>query len=235
MKNIRNMVLDILYPPRCPVCGRILADRTWMVCPECRDVFHPITENYCMKCGKPVKESEEYCGDCTEKVREFRRGRGAFLYNMQMKQSLMKYKYYGSREYGRYYAWQICRYLGKEIRNWNPDLIVPVPLHRRKQRMRGFNQAAELAKYIGKTMKIPVAEDVAVKKKETRSQKTLSAKERKRNLENAFEVKCALNGLKIVIIDDVYTTGSTVEALAVAMKEKGAAEVYFITLCTGQI
>ena len=125
--------------------------------------------------------------------------------------------------------------MGREIRNWNPDLIVPVPLHRRKRKLRGFNQSAELAVQAGKLLGIPVAEDVVIKKKETKAQKKLSADERKRNLKDAFEVQCALNGLKVLIVDDVYTTGSTVEALAAAMKEKGAAEVYFITLCTGQI
>lgn len=235
LKKLLKRVLDVLYPPRCPVCGGILADSRWMVCPECKGVFHPVTEHYCMKCGRPVKEQEEYCKDCQGKVREFRRGRSVFLYNAQMKKSLMRYKYHGSREYGRYYAWQIYRYMGREIRNWNPDLIVPVPLHRRKRKLRGFNQSAELAVQAGKLLGIPVAEDVVIKKKETKAQKKLSADERKRNLKDAFEVQCALNGLKVLIVDDVYTTGSTVEALAAAMKEKGAAEVYFITLCTGQI
>ena len=126
-----------------------------------------------MKCGKPVNETEEYCSECRHRERKFIRGRSVFLYNAQMKNSLLRYKYYGSREYGKYYAESMCRYVGRDIKSWRPDVIIPVPLHRRKKRMRGFNQAADLAERIGKILGIPVAEDVIYKSRETRSQKKL--------------------------------------------------------------
>ena len=122
---------------------------------------------------------EEYCSECRHRERKFIRGRSVFLYNAQMKNSLLRYKYYGSREYGKYYAESMCRYVGRDIKSWRPDVIIPVPLHRRKKRMRGFNQAADLAERIGKILGIPVAEDVIYKSRETRSQKKLDAEERK--------------------------------------------------------
>lgn len=235
MKEIKEICLDILYPPRCPACNGILVDKNRNICPECESSFHPITEDYCLKCGKPVAENEEYCTECRHRDRSFIRGRGVFLYNAQMKQSLLRYKYYGSREYGKYYAEAICRYAGAEIRNWKPDVIIPVPLHKRKKRMRGFNQAADLARRIGKILRIPVAEDIVYKVRETRSQKKLGADERKRNLRDAFRTTCPVNGLRIVIVDDVYTTGSTVEAMTECLLENGAEAVFFVTLSTASI
>lgn len=233
--KIKEICLDILYPPRCPVCNGILRDRQRNICPECENLLHPLTKHYCMKCGKPVKETEEYCTQCSTVHRSFERGRGVFLYNTQMKQSLLRYKFFGSREYGKYYAEAICRYVGRDIRRWNPDVIVPVPLHRRKMKMRGFNQAADLAERTGSLLQIPVAEWLVYKEKETRSQKKLDARERKQNLKDAFQASYPVNGLRILLMDDVYTTGSTVEAMTECLLENGAEAVFFVTLCMGSI
>lgn len=231
----RQMLLEALYPSRCPVCDKILRDRRRWTCPECSGAFHVIRKNYCLKCGKPVAEDTEYCEDCAGRKREFCQGRGVFLYNNQMKQSLLRYKYYGSREYGWYYAEEICRYVGEQIKRWAPDILVPVPLTRRKKRIRGFNQAEDLAEKLAQLLDIPAAGGLVVKKKETRSQKKLNAVERMGNLRDAFLVMESVQGLKVLIIDDVYTTGSTVETLAKCLRESGATAVYFVTLCIGQI
>lgn len=231
MKNIKEKCLDILYPPRCPACNGILEDSSKNICPKCEQTFHPVSEHYCLKCGKPVAETEEYCEECRNRDRKFSQGRGIFLYNTQMKQSLLRYKYYGSREYGKYYAEAICRYAGADIMRWQPDVIVPVPLHRRKKRMRGFNQAADLAERTGKLLGIPVTEEIVYKIKETRSQKKLDADERKRNLKNAFRTVTSVKGLRILIVDDVYTTGNTMEAMSECLLEGGAEAVFFVTLC----
>ena len=104
MKKIFYSILDVLYPGRCPVCHRILKDKRTSVCPECRDTFRPVRGHYCLKCGKPVKPDEEYCRECGKGTRSFDRGRGVFLYDGIMRRSLVRYKYYGCREYGDYYG-----------------------------------------------------------------------------------------------------------------------------------
>lgn len=227
--------LNILYPRRCPVCNQILNENGRKICTVCEKALHPILKDYCLKCGRPVASEMEYCRECRTTHREFERGRGVFLYNNQMKRSLLRYKYYGNREYGEYYADSICRYLEREIRTWNPDLIVPVPMYPGKQRERGFNQAADLAGRIGKNLEIPTADGIVRKIRNTKSQKKLSAVERKQNLRTAFQVTERVDGLKILVIDDVYTTGSTIEAMAHVLRESGARMVFFATLCTGQI
>ena len=199
MNKYVNAFLNILYPRHCPVCHRILKNQKTLICPECETVFCRIGEDYCLKCGKPVKKQEEYC-----------------------------------REYGDYYADAVCKYTGKDIMRWKPDVIVPVPLTGRKQRMRGFNQSAYLADRVGEQLQIPVAYGLVKKIRNTKSQKKLNAAQRKRNLADAFRAEENIRGLTVLVIDDVYTTGSTVDAMAQCLKGAGAEQVYFITLCAGQ-
>ena len=232
MKIIQT-TLNILYPRHCPVCHRILLDQNGLACPECRNVFQPINRDYCLKCGKPVKPEEEYCPECRKHRRIFDQGRCGFAYTDRMRQSLLRYKYYGSREYSTYYGIALCRILGETVRQWNPDVIIPIPLYPRTKRMRGFNQAEELAGELGKNLHIPVATDILVKVRETRSQKKLSAEERKQNLQGAFHAKQPVKGLTILLADDVYTTGSTMETAALCLREAGAEKVYFVTLAAG--
>ena len=182
-----------------------------------------------------MKAEEEFCPECRKVHREFDRGRGVFLYNNRMRQSLLHYKYYGNREYGEYYAASICGYMEREICTWSPDLIIPVPMYPRKQRERGFNQAADLASKAGRQFGLPAPDGIVRKTKNTRSQKKLSAVERKQNLRAAFQVTERMDGLRILVMDDVYTTGSTMEAMAHVLKEAGADKVFFVTLCMGQI
>ena len=204
MNKYVNVFLNILYPRHCPVCHRIL------------------------------KDQEEYCGECSALCRSFDQGKSVFIYNGKLRQSLVRYKYYGCREYGDYYADAVCRYTGKDIRRWQPDVIVPVPLTNRKQRMRGFNQSAYLADRVGEQLQIPVAYGLVKKVRSTKSQKKLNAAQRRQNLADAFRAEENIRGLTVLVIDDVYTTGSTVDAMARCLKEAGAEHVYFITLCTGQ-
>ena len=234
MKKIIRIFLNILYPRHCPVCHGILKDQESLVCPECENGINRVGSHYCLKCGKPVKAQEEYCAACRGHKRAFDRNRSVFLYDGKLRQSLVRYKYYGAREYGDFYAESVCRFIGDEIRRWDPDVLIPIPLTAAKQRMRGFNQAGYMAERIGTKLEIPVSHDLLKKIHETRSQKKLNAAQRKQNLRNAFCVKEDLHGYTVLVIDDVYTTGSTMEAAALCLKAAGAEKVYCITLCTGQ-
>lgn len=167
--------------------------------------------------------------------REFDRGRSVFFYNDKMQAVTASVINTYGNETMRNIMRSLCHYMEREIRMWKPDLIVPVPMHPRKQRERGFNQAADLAEKAGGILKIPMSDQVVKKTKATRSQKKLNAAERKQNLRMAFQATERLDGLRILVIDDVYTTGSTIEAMAHVLKAAGADKVFFVTLCTGQI
>ena len=234
MNQIFERFLNVLYPRCCPVCHKVLKDQDRLICERCEKKIRPIGQPRCCKCGKPVQEMQEYCTDCAGHPHIYEQGRGIFLYDDRMSQSVTRYKYYGCREYGEFYARAMYVYAGRDLQRWKPDLIVSVPLHKSKKRMRGFDQAGLLAEKLGEYTGLPVEGDLVKKIKKTRSQKKLSAFERRRNLEAAFEVTGTLNGEKILIIDDVYTTGSTVDAMAQCLKKKGAGKVYFLTVCIGR-
>ena len=103
--------LNLLYPRRCPLCHRILKDSHALICPECAGDLRPIQGARCYKCGKPVSEEEEYCRDCKAAPGAFDQGRGIFLYDDRMKYSIMKYKYFGCREYSRFTE-EHCIFMG---------------------------------------------------------------------------------------------------------------------------
>lgn len=233
MKRFLEKMSDIFYPRRCPVCQKILKDQKRMICPQCGTMLHPIGHPRCFKCGKPV-EKGEFCRDCQKRKHMFEQGRGIFVYDSSMRRSVTRYKYYGCREYGDFYAKAMYRYAKMELREWKPDLIVPVPVHRSKERMRGFNQAAYLAERISRYTGIPADMGLVQKNIKTKSQKKLNALQRRKNLEKAFCVTGDVRGKDILVIDDVYTTGSTIDAMASCLKKKGAENVYFLTVCIGR-
>lgn len=243
MKNSRNVtallmsvyrsLLNLLYPARCPLCHQVLKDSYDLVCARCADRIRPVSGQRCFKCGKPVRENEEYCRDCTEHPRVYRQGRGIFLYDDQMKASVMRFKYSGCREYGRFYGKAMYYYGFSDLQRWKPDVLVPIPMYWKKQRMRGYNQAEVLARVLSGYSGIPTDSTLLKKKHSTKSQKKLDALQRKRNLKDAFSVTKSVIGMRILLVDDVYTTGSTIDAAAQALLEKGAAEIFFLTLCIG--
>lgn len=164
----------------------------------------------------------------------FYRRKKYFSYGEIWRQSLVRFKYYGCREYGDFYAKAISIYGRKYLERWKPQLIVPVPLHSRKKRMRGFNQAAYLAERVSRFTGIPWSDNLVIKIRNTKSQKKLNASQRKKNLRNAYLVTRKITGFSVLVVDDVYTTGSTMDAMAMCLQEAGAKDVYFLTVCAGR-
>lgn len=234
--NLPETLLNWIYPRHCPFCGRILKDQSSLICRECAEEIRPVGEPRCRKCGKPLEQQEqEYCADCRKQPHYYEEGIGIFFYDKKMKDSLMKYKYGGRQEYSRFYS-HACAVCGEAyIRRWGIQGIIPVPMHKKKERMWGFNQAALLAEQIGQSLKIPVYESCLKKTAETAAQKTLGARERRRNLQGAFRGTEGNWGLeRVLLVDDVYTTGSTIDAAAEEILRHGVKSVYFLTVFIGK-
>lgn len=226
--------LDLVFPARCPVCDEP-APFPELICPACRNTFVPVPEARCRKCGKHIEdEREEYCRGCRLIMHRFDRGMGVFTYQ-SMAGSMYRFKYAGRREYARFYGEEIVKRLGGFIRAWKPDALVPVPVHYTRKQKRGYNQAEVLARVIGAKMGIPVESRLIKRVKKTLPQKFLGDAERQNNLKRAFKIDRNDVKLKIVIIiDDIYTTGSTVDACAAVLKSAGVKKVYFITAAIGK-
>jgi ComF family protein len=232
-------VINGLYPPACPICGKpapYVAGVRTRVCPSCQLKLSFIKDPVCLKCGKELKDDEnEYCYDCKKREHAYTQGAAVFAYNDGIKQSIYRFKYKNRREYATFYAEEIYKSKKHLIRTWNPDVIIPVPLHRLKLRKRGYNQAQLIAEELGKLLKIPVDHTYLIRKNNTKPLKELSDTDRMKNLQNAFQiVKNGVDYRKIMLIDDIYTTGSTVDECARMLFEAGAQKVYFICLCIGK-
>lgn len=179
-----------------------------------------------------MEEGEEHCPDCRDRERHFDQGKGIFLYDDRMRASLRRFKFWGCREYSRFYGAALYFYGKRELERWRPQMAVPVPLSPGKLRRRGFNQAQDLARELCVRSGLPLETGLVKKSRETRDQKSLDAAHRKRNLQKAFQAARPLSGERILVIDDIYTTGSTIDAVAAALKANGSGPVYFLTLCT---
>ena len=233
IKMLCSGILQAVYPRRCPVCDGIVRQKGEKICLECMDKLKLLTPPWCMKCGRKAEEGEEYCGDCRERTHLFERGRALYEYDSAA-ESIYRFKYGGRREYADFFGEQIAEYLGDFIRDIRPDGIVPIPLHRRRKAARGYNQAGLLANAVGRRMGIPVYEYLLVRVKDTVPQKKLNREERQNNLKKAF--KMPENDVKlktILVFDDIYTTGATIDEAARALKAAGAERIYFVTLACG--
>lgn len=231
-----SAVLQLIFPRRCPFCDEPVLRKEEFVCAECKGRISVVKEPYCMKCGKKLGRSEaEYCADCEKYPHGYDRGRSLFVYEGPVKGSVYRFKYAGRKEYAKCYAGLMEAELGDFVREIGPDALVPVPLHRKRFRKRGYNQAQLLAKEIGDRMRIPVLSASVQRVKNTVPLKTLERARRQNNLKKAFKING--NDVKlntIIIIDDIYTTGSTVDALSEVLRCAGVKKIYFLTLAGGR-
>lgn len=228
-------ILDILYPARCPVCHGVRQGKD-DICPSCQKKLPYIKEPRCKKCGKEIEKPEqEYCRDCQRFPHSFDRGAAVFAYDEIMRHSIAMFKYHNRREYARVYAKEMYRHCRKFLEYCAPEVILPVPVHKQKKRQRGFNQAELLAKELGKLIDVPVDTKYLVRKEKTVPQKELTRRQRKANLKKAFEV-CGEKRYyeRVLLVDDIYTTGATIDAVSEILKENQVKIIFFLTICVGR-
>ncbi len=232
MRKILNSTLDIIFPRRCPVCDDAVDVHGALICRGCAGDFNRIRDPYCLKCGRPLfDETQRLCDECKTRKHDFVRGRAVFEYDEALKESIYRYKYGGRREYADYYGRIMADTLGDWIRSLKPDALIPVPVHKKRLRERGYNQAQLLSRKLSELLDIPTYSDILTRTEDTRVQKGLNARERQNNLKKALKINCDVVKLKnIIVIDDIYTTGSTIDAAASCFKDIGVTEVYFAVL-----
>lgn len=224
-----------LWPEICPFCGKASSQG---ICSSCRKKLDTlkVKSPKCMRCGKPVSsEEQEYCYDCMRSAHLYDRGVGLWLHREPVNRSIYQFKYHNQRRFGKFYAEEMIRTYRHVIKKWNPDLILPIPLHSRRKKERGYNQAALISREIGSALGIPVDEKSLVRRIYTDPQKRLGRQERKKNLSQAFALKKDFLPVPVILlVDDIYTTGSTIDAAAGVLKKKGVEKVYFLTISIGQ-
>ncbi|MCM1101280.1 MAG: ComF family protein [Clostridium sp.] len=233
MKDWPDTVKQMLFPLRCPVCDGIVTPRGAGICPDCAPRLKLLTPPYCLKCGKKLRDEREFCADCSGASHVFDRGRALYEYESAAG-SIYRLKYGGRQEYADFLGEEMARYLGAFVGETAPDALIPIPLHPARQRGRGYNQAALLAESVGRRLDVPVRAKYLSRVRNTKPLKYLNPKERQNNLKRAFNIDQNDVKLKtVILVDDIYTTGSTMDEAAATLKAGGVERVYFIALACG--
>jgi len=237
-RSIARACADVLFPPECLAC-RAPVSEPRSLCAACWSDLAFITAPLCARCGVPfdydpgLPEGETaICAGCTARPPIFHRARSVMRYDDASRGLLLAFKHVdrleGAPAFGRWLARAAQDLLG------DTDVLVPVPLHRRRLFARRYNQSAILAQALGAQCGLRDDPLALVRNRPTPSQGGLSARQRRRNVAGAFQVtdkaKPRLEGLKVLLVDDVYTTGATVNACARALRRAGARAVDVVTL-----
>lgn len=231
-----KIMLDLLYPRRCPLCDCTLEFEEIQACATCLSRQMRILPPYCMKCGKTVEDvTQEYCSDCQSIMKSFQRGYPVFVYTGGIKDALYGFKYKNQRCFAEFFCDCIIEQYGEELKKLQLDGLVPVPVHRDKKRLRGYNQAEVLANGLATRLQLPMYPSYLTRIVNTSPQKELNDKTRMKNLKNAFKIgenKIKLN--KVLLVDDIYTSGATIEACTRVLLDAGVEKVYYTSVAIGK-
>ena len=176
MKNIFTNILDLIFPPSCKTCGKVMrGERKVCFCRECWDSIRKIKDPFCLYCGKQLILSDDhFCADCSVRRLSFVDNRSSGVYEGVLKEALHEFKYKGKKSLGKYLGEFMVACI-RENGGWNDiDLIIPVPISDSKREKREYNQTEILAEYLGAEFKIPVIKNVLIRSKDTLAQYKLS-------------------------------------------------------------
>ncbi len=242
---IARSILNFLLPQNCIFCGSVLSaiDKN-CVCQYCQNTLQIYSGKACERCGAPLAAIDiNGCEECQDANPAFDRIFWLFLYDERVRRMIQQFKYQKDRSVRKIIAdilyrrtirfpWQDTKY----------DCVIPVPLHQKRLKNRGFNQAEDLAKIICRHLKQPrlLKRNILSRTKNTMAQNKLSRSQREANLAGAFSIKSPhrekhkphplLSGKTVLLIDDIFTTGSTLNQCARVLKEKGALKVDALTI-----
>jgi len=232
-----RFLLDLLFPPLCHVCNAFIPDAgELLICPDCLQKMTFITPPLCPTCGVPFAtegDSGHLCGPCITDPPDYFT-RSATLYAGPVQELIHRFKY-GTKVHLCQPLGLIARRAVAEFPDEIPDVVVPVPLHRKRLRQRGFNQSQLLGKVLAKGWRLPMSVGNLRRVRWTEPQTGLDAGDRASNVTGAFAVSKPelLRGRRVLLVDDVLTTGSTMRACVDALKEAEVASVLAVTVARG--
>jgi len=224
-----------VFPSTCKICRTLLeAPAEKVLCQDCLDKIVPVRAPFCPACGRFFDGAGEphYCSACLNEAPPFSAHRSSAKYRGHLKDALLLFKYRRYRVLGTHLAGFLVEALKREESLWaGVDVIVPVPLHRRRRRERGFNQAEVLAREIGRLKGIPVESRALIKMRNV-AQTSLERNERASNVRDAYRCGKAerLQAKTVLLVDDVFTTGSTLRECAGVLKHAGVKDVRAVTV-----
>ena len=232
IKKFKGFITKYLFNTkwRCLSCGREIFDGGYF-CDDCKLKLPLNDGNICDRCGRKTIQSQTACTTCKQGIQNFNKARSSFEYQKPIKQLIQKLKFYNKRFYAEVFADYLAITYFKNM--FAPDVITYVPMTEKAKRKRGYNQSEMLAKELSKRVNVQVV-DCLVKIKETKRQAKLNKAQRMKNLQGAFKVvdKKLVKGKRVLLVDDVLTTGTTVNAVSEKLLKAGATCVDVLTVAS---
>lgn len=260
-KKIGREAATAVFPRVCPVCGEILVEDDCgkigflqaeteahdrqssclainpYICRYCYEQLKFVREPKCFKCGRQLEQEEdEFCHKCVSEWHEYEQGMSLLVHNDSARKMLYDLKYSNLFDNADFLALETALRLGKRIISLRTDAVIPVPLHKKRKRDRGFNQAEILSEKIIKDIEILSGvrlhydNQILVRHHNTKPQKELKEEKRRINVKDSFSLTMDCCYKRVLLVDDIYTTGSTIDECARALKNGGASEVCFLTM-----
>jgi ComF family protein len=243
--NLIKILIDLIYPPRCLVCGKFLNGYTsnseLAFCPDCFGDFISISTPHCTICGTPFvsKQGEDHpCEKCIRKPPLFEAIYSPYLYQGALMNAIHRFKYGSKNSYAKHLGPLLAHFAGQILQSNDSTVLMPVPLHPKKLRQRGFNQSLLLARHVAREIDSKLDFLSLRRVKYTESQTGLNQDERRKNVKGAFRIvkPDAVDGKEVLLVDDVATTGYTLNECARVLLKAGAERVRCLVLArTGNI
>lgn len=223
-------VLDFVLPAFCGICDKPLEKDERVVCEECMSQIQLISEPYCLRCGKPTK-GEKVCRNCFVHPHKLLRIRALGVYTGVLVSLIHLLKYTRRLSLAARLGKMMSKLVIEDNFLRRAQLIIPVSLHPTRMRERGYNQSELLTKNMGEYLNIPISKKSLLRVRNTKSQTRLSTEQRRENVKGAFTVKdtAHIANKHILLVDDVFTTGATLDECAIALLNGGANAVYAVT------
>jgi ComF family protein len=233
-----NSLVGLFFPTICRLCQKPVDDiSVGVVCNSCWSQIRTISQPYCKRCGyafpsKIIEPEEALCGACRRGLYDFDFARAYGPFREPLKEMVHQFKYRSHPSLARPLAHRLAALYMAHQEQLSANLIIPVPLHRVREKERGFNQASELAKHLARLTGIDVERYWLLRSRPTKVQAGLSRRERRLNVRGAFGVsgRARFGGKSILLVDDVFTTGATLNECARILKQKGARQVSALTV-----
>ena len=238
--SVIEKIKELVFPSNiyCICCENIIDQtRPYSLCDACVRNLHWANEKTCMKCGKVLSENyrRDTCNDCLEIEHFFEKGFTCAEYGMYEKLIIRDYKYHRKPYFGDKLA--EIMYDRLIVEDLTLDLIIPIPMHKAKEKKRGYNQAALLAKGISKRMDVPLDQKLMMRTRITKPMNKMNPQERRENIKDAFTLRPEkvkmVKDKTIILVDDIFTTGSTLDECSKLLLENGALKIFMICFAAG--
>src|SRR5215475_3948618 len=239
LAEARDALTSILIPAPCRLCGALLNHSSRIpVCEACLDAFSRVAEKICVTCGMPLPDAAEIAGEmllcsaCRLETYAFDRARSYALYENEIVRAIVMLKFERIEPLAKWFAKRLAEIYVRNGEILGADVVVPVPLHRDREKERGYNQAELLSKPLAKLLRLPHRGVLLVRTRPRPAKLVLTLRERWAAVRGAFEIRpgTQVDNLRVLLLDDVMTTGATLDACSKALRDAGAKSVVALTV-----